>query len=287
MQYARYAEPIGVQLLLIGVAGILPLVWAFKHHGRTRMLTLIIWIPLWLFVVRVFYFYSSPGIPLEVRVRWALSALGADPLSLAWPLFVLLIYGLIWLFTMPRRRREANAQTAAAIRATPNGSIGARAQPAVPVSTLPPLWKEEKPAEPEPLKRCFGCNRRVPVSATNCPYCRYGFESSRSLEAATLPKAGPHTLPAEKRKTCPKCDMIVASWANHCPACQHSFAQVHPPASVVEVSGPPPEGPAPSGNAKPSTAVVEQIRLLGELRDEGLLTEDEFQTKKQELLSRL
>jgi len=33
--------------------------------------------------------------------------------------------------------------------------------------------------------------------------------------------------------------------------------------------------------------VTEQIRKLGELRDEGVLTDEEFETKKQELLSRL
>jgi uncharacterized membrane protein YeaQ/YmgE (transglycosylase-associated protein family) len=33
--------------------------------------------------------------------------------------------------------------------------------------------------------------------------------------------------------------------------------------------------------------VMEQIRKLGELRDEGVLTDEEFQTKKAELLSRL
>jgi hypothetical protein len=31
---------------------------------------------------------------------------------------------------------------------------------------------------------------------------------------------------------------------------------------------------------------IEQIRRLGELRDRGLLTDEEFQTKKSELLSR-
>jgi hypothetical protein len=33
--------------------------------------------------------------------------------------------------------------------------------------------------------------------------------------------------------------------------------------------------------------VTEQIRKLGELRDEGVLTDEEFETKKRELLARL
>ena len=36
-----------------------------------------------------------------------------------------------------------------------------------------------------------------------------------------------------------------------------------------------------------TTDPIEQIRRLGELRDEGLLTDDEFELKKNELLGRL
>jgi hypothetical protein len=35
------------------------------------------------------------------------------------------------------------------------------------------------------------------------------------------------------------------------------------------------------------TDVAEQIKKLGELRDQGLLTEQEFNSKKQELLARM
>jgi Short C-terminal domain len=51
------------------------------------------------------------------------------------------------------------------------------------------------------------------------------------------------------------------------------------------VTGEPPASPASS----PSTAddPVEKIRELARLRDEGLLTEDEFQTKKAELLGQI
>jgi Short C-terminal domain len=42
---------------------------------------------------------------------------------------------------------------------------------------------------------------------------------------------------------------------------------------------PPPPGPGPSP--------VEAIRELGKLRDAGLLSEDEFQAKKTELLGRI
>ncbi len=47
---------------------------------------------------------------------------------------------------------------------------------------------------------------------------------------------------------------------------------------------PPQQAPQPSGG---SSDVTEQIRKLGELRDQGILTEEEFQTKKRELLAKL
>jgi hypothetical protein len=43
-------------------------------------------------------------------------------------------------------------------------------------------------------------------------------------------------------------------------------------------------------DAKPQAATIdftEQIKKLGELRDQGLLTEQEFESKKQELLARM
>jgi hypothetical protein len=40
-------------------------------------------------------------------------------------------------------------------------------------------------------------------------------------------------------------------------------------------------------SAKPKIDVAEQIEKLGRLRDQGLLTDEEFQSKKEELLSRL
>ncbi|MGB8312123.1 MAG: SHOCT domain-containing protein [Halobacteriota archaeon] len=37
----------------------------------------------------------------------------------------------------------------------------------------------------------------------------------------------------------------------------------------------------------PSIDIPEQIRKLAELKDQSILTEEEFQTKKQELLSKM
>ncbi|MET8040898.1 PH domain-containing protein [Micromonospora sp. NPDC005215] len=51
-------------------------------------------------------------------------------------------------------------------------------------------------------------------------------------------------------------------------------------------SGPPPTAPAPAAAASVVDPIA-QLRQLGELRDAGILTEDEFATKKAEILARL
>ena len=84
-----------------------------------------------------------------------------------------------------------------------------------------------------PTKRCLGCNRRVPISATRCPHCAYSF-------------------------------------SNH-------------GAPVKPESQPQPTAPV----KRPDPAIADFIRMLGTLRDEGLLTEQEFQTKKTALLARI
>jgi hypothetical protein len=108
-----YPEPTAVQMLIIAVAAVARLVWAFTHHGSTRMTALIVWMPLWLVVARVVYLTSSPTAPLVRRIELAAISALMDPLTIAWPVFVLVIFGLIRLFTAPRRRREANARQAA------------------------------------------------------------------------------------------------------------------------------------------------------------------------------
>ncbi|WP_106819176.1 PH domain-containing protein [Janibacter massiliensis] len=69
-------------------------------------------------------------------------------------------------------------------------------------------------------------------------------------------------------------------------------------ARLVPASAPP-AGPAPApatapaaapatpAPADPAAQIMDQLRQLGELRDAGILTDDEFSTKKAELLARL
>jgi hypothetical protein len=56
---------------------------------------------------------------------------------------------------------------------------------------------------------------------------------------------------------------------------------------VLRGSSPAPAAAPPPPAAPAGDAVIEQIRKLGELRDAGLLTADEFEAKKAELLGRL
>ncbi|KAB2977275.1 SHOCT domain-containing protein [Streptomyces sp. SS1-1] len=48
-----------------------------------------------------------------------------------------------------------------------------------------------------------------------------------------------------------------------------------------------PSAPAPASAPQPTTTPVEQLRQLAELRDAGILSDEEFTTKKAEILARM
>lgn len=66
-------------------------------------------------------------------------------------------------------------------------------------------------------------------------------------------------------------------------ATEEELAQSSPPRRPIQPS----EAEPPSAEAEPSGDIPEQIRQLAELRDKGIITEQEFQTKKNDLLSRM
>lgn len=66
------------------------------------------------------------------------------------------------------------------------------------------------------------------------------------------------------------------------PAPQQSFTPQPPPAPAPT----PAPAPAPSGGGD-AAAIMEQIKQLGGLRDAGVLTPEEFEAKKAELLKRI
>ncbi|HYC14873.1 MAG TPA: SHOCT domain-containing protein [Stellaceae bacterium] len=78
-------------------------------------------------------------------------------------------------------------------------------------------------------------------------------------------------------------DAIVAKL----PAAAHVTAQA-PVSAPPAGTSPPPSAPAAAGVAHtPSSAVMEDLKKLGELHSSGVLTDAEFEAKKAELLKRL
>jgi hypothetical protein len=180
-----YPAPTNEQTLVIAVAIIAPLVWALTHHGNQRRDTLMLWVPWLLFVSRVIYMNPRPTAPLEQRVRWAVEDIFMDPMTIGWPAFVFVTFGLIGAVTARRQQREANIRAAAS-------------------ANPPPSPASERPAAP-----------------------------------TGLPKPPSPQLQPERERVITGAD----------------------------------------------TAVAERIRMLGALRDDGLLTEEEFQQKKSAVLS--
>jgi hypothetical protein len=160
-----YPDLTGTQAAIIAVAAIVPLVWAFTHHGLTRIITLMLWLPWVLFVGRVIYRNPSPTAPLELRLRWATVDLFGDPMTIAWPVFVLLTFGLIRLFTAPRRRREANTTSQAAI-----AHASAQTVPAPPdhqsLVAAPGVSPHAPQAHPTTCRHCG-----TPAASPNARYC--------------------------------------------------------------------------------------------------------------------
>ncbi len=155
-----YREPTGAEWLIVVAALVGPLVYAFKHHGRARMVALMVWLPLWLFVTRLAFYR-----PITHRTwdfQWAATALYDDPLTIAWPAFVLGVYGLIRL-----------------LGRSPS-------KPGIPVVTAPgdyrsylqsAAWKQRRrEAIQRAGGRCQVCNSSGPLEVHHRTYKRVGRE---------------------------------------------------------------------------------------------------------------
>lgn len=64
---------------------------------------------------------------------------------------------------------------------------------------------------------------------------------------------------------------------------RRAMTEAQPQGEPQQAYAPPPPAPAPSGGMSPQ--VIEQLKQLGELREQGVLTEDEFEQQKQRLLA--
>lgn len=77
-------------------------------------------------------------------------------------------------------------------------------------------------------------------------------------------------------------DRDAAIYAQRQQAYQQDMAQAAPPPPQQQYAAPPPPA-APAGG---TDDVIAQLQKLGELRDQGILTEDEFAAEKAKVLAR-
>jgi hypothetical protein len=105
-----YREPTEAEWLIVVAALVGPLVYAFKHHGRARMVALIVWLPMLLFVTRLAFY--RPVTHPTWDFQWAATAFYDDPLTIAWPAFVLGVYGLRRLVRRSRSKSSGPVATA-------------------------------------------------------------------------------------------------------------------------------------------------------------------------------
>lgn len=63
-------------------------------------------------------------------------------------------------------------------------------------------------------------------------------------------------------------------------------AAEYAPPPPPEYAAPPPAGPPPAGygGSAPGADMIDQLRQLGELRSQGILTEEEFEEQKRRIL---
>ncbi len=101
---------------------------------------------------------------------------------------------------------------------------------------------------------------------------RWRYQMGPNVQIVNVQKNKQHDMFGGKRKT------YVVTY--------RTYGQQAPPQQQQPMPSQAPSQQAsqPTGT---SSDVTEQIRKLGELRDQGILTEEEFQTKKKELLGRL
>ncbi len=103
---------------------------------------------------------------------------------------------------------------------------------------------------------------------------RWRYQMGPNVQIVNVQKNKQHDMFGGKRKTY----VVTYRAYGQVPPQQQQYQQPTPS------QAPPQQAPQPASG---SSDVTEQIRKLGELRDQGILTEEEFQTKKRELLAKL
>ena len=159
-----YQQPTGAEWLVVLAALVGPLVYAYKRHGDARMVALMAWMPLWLFVTRMALY--RPITQRSWDYQWGITASYNDPLTFAWPLFVLAVYGPIWLF-----RRSPSK---------PGRSVGSAG--GYDDYLQSPAWQQQRrEAIQRAGGRCQVCNSSGPLEVHHRTYQRLGREAPGDL----------------------------------------------------------------------------------------------------------
>ena len=98
---------------------------------------------------------------------------------------------------------------------------------------------------------------------------------------------GPETVVLEDIAEFREAQRIINQLANEARLALQRNANTHRYEAIHTASATPHARPAPSAAPADSEALMVQLRQLGELRDAGVLTEEEFTAKKADILSRL
>jgi RNA polymerase subunit RPABC4/transcription elongation factor Spt4 len=201
-----YRGPTGPEMLIIAIAFIVPLVYAFTHHGRARKLTLMVWLPAGLLVARAVYYVPAAGLrptPLVLAIYTLM-----DPLTLFWPAGVLIFYGVGRFFRRSRRREK---------QSDPALDGADRAQRVVNNATA------GRPASAAPTKRCLGCGRTLPAQTRQCPQCHYTFTALPTLPTGARVAAPPQGAP--RGAWCPQCGASTVADMNFCAQCGRALTR--------------------------------------------------------------
>jgi hypothetical protein len=196
-------------------------------------------------------------------------------------LMLLVVFSLVTVATFFYFRARGGGAIALAPAGAGSGRIAAPAAPTAP--TAPQPAAEAAPAPTASIKACPVCRATVPTNEVVCPYCGHG---------ATATYAGGWGY-------CPWC--ASSQWEGlpgTCAWCGSPLQSVQSPATAAREEPTAATGPAtePVAEAPPAPAidvvraqpdVPALLRELADLRDEGVITEAEFEQKKTEILGRL
>jgi len=133
---------------------------------------------------------------------------------------------------------------------------------------------------------CDRCSAEYNASYSNCPDCKQRNPNKQYKSSSSQRDNSTEAIPTtDGKETCSKCGTTQMANRDFCMKCGVRF---NPRKSVAPTV---PQPPATTEEVKhesdDSIAITEKIKELAKLKDDGILTEDEFASKKKELLDRI